>query len=336
MKQFFKREGLRYAMIGSGSWATALIKLLLNHQPKLSWYLRDERKIEQILKSAHNPSYLQSVYLDPKRLEMSSDLNAVVEGADVILVATPSAYFMDTFSKLNVPLNGKFIISAIKGFVDEKNLTIAEYFNQCHNVPFDRIGVIGGPCHAEEVSMERLSYLTLTSKYYEVASALCDIFACDYIKATPGTDIYGVEYSAALKNVYAVAAGICHGLKYGDNFQAVLLSNAIQEMSRLTNAISQIHREINDSAYLGDLLVTAYSKFSRNRLFGTMIGKGYSVKTAQLEMEMIAEGYYATKCIHEVNEKFQVNIPIVDAVYNILYNRCSPTLEIKQLTEKLS
>ena len=188
MKQFFKREGLRYAMIGSGSWATALIKLLLNHQPKLSWYLRDERKIEQILKSAHNPSYLQSVYLDPKRLEMSSDLNAVVEGADVILVATPSAYFMDTFSKLNVPLNGKFIISAIK----DRYQTVAEYFHHDHKVPFDRIGVIGGPCHAEEVSMERLSYLTLTSKYYEVASALCDIFACDYIKAGK-TDISLVE-----------------------------------------------------------------------------------------------------------------------------------------------
>ena len=336
MKQFFEREGLRYAMIGSGSWATAIIKLLLNHQQKIAWYIRDEKKIEQIVKSAHNPSYLQSVYLDPARLEMSSDLNAVVEGADVILVATPSAYFMDTFSKLKVSLDNKFIISAIKGFVDEKNLTIAEYFNQCHNVPFDRIGVIGGPCHAEEVSMERLSYLTLTSKYYEVACALCDIFACDYIKASPGTDIYGVEYSAALKNVYAVAAGICHGLGYGDNFMAVLMTNAYHEIVNFLNATHpDKDRNLSSSVYLGDLLVTSYSKFSRNRTFGGMIGKGYSVISAQIEMNMVAEGYYASRCIYEINKNFRIDMPIADAVYMILYKQKYPAYVMKQLEDKL-
>lgn len=336
MKQFFEREGLRYAMIGSGSWATALIKLLLNHQPKISWYLRDERKIEQILKSSHNPSYLQSVYLDPSRLEMSSDLNEVVKNADVILVATPSAYFMDIFSKLEVSLNDKFVISAIKGFVDEKNLTIAEYFNQYHNVPFDRIGVIGGPCHAEEVSMERLSYLTLTSKYIEVASALCKIFACDYIKTTPGTDIYGVEYSAALKNVYAVAAGICHGLGYGDNFMAVLMTNAYHEIVKFLNATHpDKDRNLSSSAYLGDLLVTAYSKFSRNRTFGGMIGKGYSVISAQIEMNMVAEGYYTSRCINEINKHYMIDMPIADAVYMILYRQKYPAYIMKQLENKL-
>ena len=213
-------------MVGSGSWATALIKLLLNHQQSIYWYLRDEKKIEKIKKTAHNPFYLQSVYLDPDRLNMTNDINEVVENSDVIVFCTPSAYFMKTMSNLKVSLDNKFIISAIKGFVDEKNLTVAEYFNQFYKIPFDRIGVISGPCHAEEVSMERLSYLTLTSKHAEVARALCDVFACDYIKTTPGTDIYGVEYSAALKNIYAIAAGICHGLGYGDNFMAVLMTNA--------------------------------------------------------------------------------------------------------------
>lgn len=336
MKTFFERNNLRYAMVGSGSWATALIKLLLNHQESIYWYLRDEKKIEEITKTFHNPLYLQSVYLDPDRLHMSSDLNEIVKHADVIIFCTPSAYFMKTMSKLTLSLDDKFIISAIKGFVDEKNLTIAEYFNQYHHVPFDRIGVISGPCHAEEVSMERLSYLTLTSKYIEVARSLCDVFACDYIKTTPGTDIYGVEYSAALKNIYAVAAGICHGLGYGDNFMAVLMTNAYHEIAEFLNATHpDKDRILTTSAYLGDLLVTGYSQFSRNRTFGSMIGKGYSVISAQIEMNMVAEGYYASKCINEVNKEYRIDMPIAEAVYLILYEHRYPAYVIKQLTDKL-
>lgn len=323
-------------MVGSGSWATALIKLLLNHQEKIHWYLRDPKKIELIRKSSHNPSYLQSVYLDPDRLIMSNDINEVVSTADVIVVCTPSAFFMKTFSKLAVSLEDKFIISAIKGFVDEKNLTIAEYFHQCHNVLFDRIGVISGPSHAEEVSMERLSYLTLTSKHIEIARALCDLFSCDYIKTTPGTDIYGVEYSAALKNIYAVAAGICHGLGYGDNFMAVLMTNAYREIGEFLNATHPDQtRNFASSAYLGDLLVTGYSQFSRNRTFGNMIGKGYSVISAQVEMNMIAEGYYASRCINEINKEYRIDMPIAEAVYMILYEQRYPAYVIKQLTDKL-
>lgn len=337
METFFERENLRYAMIGSGSWATALIKVLFNHVDLIRWYIRDEKKIELVRKSSHNPSYLQSVYLDPGRLLMSSDINAIVEDADVIVVCTPSAYFMGTFAKLCVSLENKFIISAIKGFVDEKNLTIAEYFNQCHNVPFDRIGVISGPSHAEEVSMERLSYLTLTSKHIEVARALCDVFSCDYIKATPGTDIYGVEYSAALKNIYAVAAGICHGLGYGDNFMAVLMTNAYKEIGDFLDATHpDKDRNLVSSAYLGDLLVTGYSQFSRNRTFGNMIGKGYSVISAQIEMNMVAEGYYASKCINDINKEYRIDMPIAEAVYMILYEQKYPAYVIKQLSEKLS
>ena len=333
MKTFFERPNLRYAMVGSGSWATALIKLLPNHQQSIYWYLRDEKKIKE---TAHNPFYLQSVYLDPDRLNMTNDINEVVENSDVIVFCTPSAYFMKTMSNLKVSLDNKFIISAIKGFVDEKNLTVAEYFNQFHKIPFDRIGVISGPCHAEEVSMERLSYLTLTSKHAEVARALCDVFACDYIKTTPGTDIYGVEYSAALKNIYAIAAGICHGLGYGDNFMAVLMTNAYHEIAEFLNATHpDKDRVLTTSAYLGDLLVTGYSQFSRNRTFGNMLGKGYSVISAQAEMNMVAEGYYASRCINEINKEFRIDMPIAEAVYMILYEQKYPAYVIKQLTDKL-
>ena len=336
MKTFFEQENLRYAMIGSGSWATALIKLLLNRQQSIGWYLRDEKKIEEVKKTAHNPFYLQSVHLDPDRLNMSTDINEIVSNADVLVFCTPSAYFMKVMSNLKVSLENKFIISAIKGFVDENNLTIAEYFHQFHNVPFDRIGIISGPCHAEEVSMERLSYLTLTSKHAEIARALCDVFACDYIKTTPGTDIYGVEYSAALKNIYAIAAGICHGLGYGDNFMAVLMTNAYHEIAEFLNATHpDKDRVLTTSAYLGDLLVTGYSQFSRNRTFGNMIGKGYSVKSAQVEMTMVAEGYYASKCIHEINKEYRIDMPIAEAVYLILYEERYPPFVIKQLTEEL-
>ncbi len=336
MKTFFEREGLRYAMVGSGSWATAIIKLLLNHQESIGWFLRDPKKIEYIQKNSHNHFYLQSVTLSPDRLKMTADINEVVENADVLVFCTPSTYFMSVMSKLKVSLKDKFIISAIKGFVDTENLTIAEYFHKHHHVPFDRIGIVSGPCHAEEVSMERLSYLTLTSKHIEVARALCDVFACEYIKTTPSTDIYGVEYAAALKNIYAIAAGICHGLGYGDNFMAVLMTNAYHEIKAFLNASHpDKDRVLTTSAYLGDLLVTGYSQFSRNRMFGNMIGKGYSVMSAKAEMNMIAEGYYASKCFNEINKEYRIDMPIAEAVYMILHEERYPAYVIKQLTDKL-
>jgi Glycerol-3-phosphate dehydrogenase len=336
MKTFFQRKELKYAMIGSGSWATALVKLLLNHQESIWWYMRSQANIDNIRENHRSRAYLQSVLLDPNRLKMSTNLNEVIEEADVLVFAVPSAYFLETMKKFTGSLENKFIISAIKGFVDEKNLTIAEYFNQVHNIPFGRIGIISGPCHAEEVSMERLSYLTLSSKHIEIARALCEVFACSYIKTTPGTDIYGVEYAAALKNIYAVAAGICHGLGYGDNFMAVLMTNAFRELADFIDATHKDEgRKITSSAYLGDLLVTGYSQFSRNRTFGSMIGKGYSVKSAQIEMNMVAEGYYASKCIHEINKEFRIDMPIAEAVYLILYENRYPAYVIKQLTEDL-
>ena len=336
MENILEREGLRFALIGGGSWATALAKLLLNHQEKISWYIRDEESIDILKSTGHNPFYLQAVQFDPKRLELSTDINEVICNADVLLFAIPSAYFMDMAVNIKCNLDNKFIITAIKGMVPVDNISIAEYFHINHKIPFSRIGVVSGPCHAEEVAMERLSYLTLSSKHIEVARNLCDIFACSYIKTIPGTDIYGVEYAAVLKNIYAVAAGVCHALGYGDNFMAVLITNSFHEMRDFLHASHpDKNRHTSTSAYLGDLLVTCYSQFSRNRTFGSMIGKGYSVQSAQHEMNMVAEGYYGTKCIYEINQKYIIHMPIAEAMYKILYEHKYSAYIIKQLTEQL-
>jgi glycerol-3-phosphate dehydrogenase (NAD(P)+) len=336
MDNFFEKEELRYAMIGSGSWATALAKLLLNNQERISWYLRDDEMIDQMNVSRHNPYYLPSVKFDPNRIFFSSDINEIIESADVLVFCIPSAYFLQAVSKIDTSLDNKFIVSAIKGIIADDNITIAEYFNQKYDVPFSRIGVVSGPCHAEEVAMERLSYLTLSSKHIEVARSLCDVFACSYIKTVPGTDIYGVEYAAVLKNIYAVAAGVCHSLSYGDNFMAVLITNAFHEMRDfLRSTHPDSTRQTSTSAYLGDLLVTCYSQFSRNRTFGSMIGKGYSVQSAQMEMNMVAEGYYSAKCVYEINKKYGVHMPIAEAIYRILYEQKYPAYVIKQLSENL-
>lgn len=316
----FDRENLQIAVVGGGSWATALVKLLQYKGNHVAWYLRNPDTISYIQAYRHHRSYLSSVYLDPDYLRMSASMDEVVADADVVIFAIPSAYFESEVSRLTVSLQDKFLISAIKGFVTSRHLTIAEYFNRICGIPYDRIGVISGPSHAEEMGMQRLSYLTLTSKHLPVAERLCDMFRCDYVNTIPGTDIYGVEYAAALKNIYAVATGIAHGLGYGDNFTAVLITSAFNELVAFLDATyPDKNRVTTRSAYLGDLLVTCYSQFSRNRTFGSMIGKGYSVVAAQSEMSMVAEGHYAVKAIHEIKLRYSVSMPIVDAVYAILY-----------------
>ena len=327
----------KFAVIGGGSWATAIVKLLCNNQNTVGWWMRNDDAVSHIQQFKHNPNYLQSVEFDLTKLSISTDLETIIFNTEFVIVATPAAFLTKTFENLPKELwANKIIFSAVKGIIPEINLIPAEFIHQTFNVPFSNIGIICGPCHAEEVAMERLSYLTIGCSKAELAKEMASALACRYIKTTISEDLIGTEISAVLKNVYALAAGISNGLGYGDNFQAVLVSNAIQEIERFIDAVSPIHRDTKSSAYLGVLLVTAYSKFSRNRTFGFMIGKGYSVKSAQLEMNMIAEGYYATKCLMEMNKKYRVDMPILTTVYNILYERNSPIIEIKILTDKLS
>ena len=327
----------KIAVIGGGSWATAQVKILCNNLNKVYWFVRSEEQVNHILQFKHNPKYLQSVEFDTEKLVVSSNLEQILKEAQYIIIATPSAFLTKLFENVDKSLfEGKVVFSAVKGIIPEYNAIPARFIHKTFDVPYHKIGSICGPCHAEEVALERLSYLTIACQDELIASTMAHALACRYIKTTVSDDLFGTEFSAVLKNVYAVASGICSGLGYGDNFQSVLISNAIQEIENFIDVVSPIHRDVKSSAYLGDLLVTAYSKFSRNRSFGFMIGKGYSVKSAQLEMEMIAEGYYAVKCLMEINKKFQVEMPIIEAVYNIVYEKISPTIEMRILSDKLS
>ena len=319
--------------MGSGSWATAIAKMLLEKVEHLHWYVRRQDAIDDFIRMEHNPSYLTSVHFDPRRITFSTDINEIVRSCRTLVFVTPSPYLKNHLKKLKVKLHDKFIITAIKGIVPDENLVCSEYFHQVYGVPEDNLACIGGPSHAEEVAMERLSYLTIACADLDKAESFTRVLASNVIKTKTSADVIGIEYASVLKNVYAIAAGICSGLKYGDNFQAVLMSNAVQEMKRFLQSVKRTDRSVIDSVYLGDLLVTGYSNFSRNRTFGTMIGKGYNVKAAQIEMEMIAEGYYGTKCMKEINRHLHVNMPILDAVYNILYERISPQVEIKLRTD---
>lgn len=326
----------KVAVIGSGSWATALAKLLLENVPHINWFFRKPETIDDFEKSGHNPRYLQNVEFDTNRISFYNDIDSITNDSDILVLAIPSAYLPTVLGNAKTDISKKYILSGIKGIIAEENLLIVQYLNKHFNVPFENLGVIAGPCHAEEVALERLSYLTIASLDEEKANTFAGLIQCDYIKTSVSDDIWGTEYASVLKNIVAIASGICHGLRYGDNFQAVLISNAIQEIKRFVDTVHPITRDIKSSAYLGDLLVTAYSQFSRNRTFGTMIGKGYPVKAARLELNMIAEGYYSSKCIFAINKKHNVDMPIAEAVYNILYENKSPRKEIALLTEKLS
>ncbi|MDY4890253.1 MAG: NAD(P)H-dependent glycerol-3-phosphate dehydrogenase [Prevotella sp.] len=323
----------KIAIIGGGSWATAIAKIVVGHTHHIGWYMRRDDRIEDFKRLGHNPAYLVGVRFDTNEISFSSDINNIVDKYDTLVFVTPSPYLKNHLKKLKTRIKDKYVITAIKGIVPDENLVCSEYFHQVYDVPYSNLACLGGPSHAEEVALERLSYLTVACSDQEKAQAFADVLTSDFIKTKTSNDVIGIEYSSVLKNVYAIAAGICSGLKFGDNFQSVLMSNAVQEMSRFLQAVYPVERNVCDSAYLGDLLVTGYSNFSRNRTFGTMIGKGYSVKSAQIEMEMIAEGFFGTKCMKEINGHMHVNMPILDAVYNILYERISPQIEIKLLTD---
>ena len=328
-------SNLKYAVFGGGSWATAIVKMLCENLDEVGWYMRSIYATEHIKLNKHNPNYLSSAELHPNQLILSNNINKTVENFDILVFAIPSAFLTSELKKLTISLSNKVIFSAIKGIVPESGLIVGEHFFKKYNIPYKNIGVITGPCHAEEVAMERLSYLTIACQDQDQAKKVGECLKSRYIQVKISDDIIGTEYAAMLKNIFSIAAGISHGLGYGDNFQSVLMSNSIREMDRFIKKIHQMKRNINNSAYLGDLLVTGYSTFSRNRMFGNMIGKGYTVKSAMLEMSMVAEGYYATKSAKKIKEENGAITPIIDAVYSVLYKGKDAKRVFEELTKQI-
>ncbi|WAC12164.1 NAD(P)H-dependent glycerol-3-phosphate dehydrogenase [Dyadobacter pollutisoli] len=330
-------NNIKIAVIGGGSWATALIKILCEqNNVQIRWWLRNQKDIEHIRKFHHNPTYLSDVVLSPKKVKVFEKTTDAVKGADYVILAVPAAFVQESLQHLTAKhLQGKRIVSAIKGMVPGQNILITDWISNEFDIDMHDTCVIAGPCHAEEVALEKQSYLSIASTECPTSEDFAKLMTCRYVTANPLDDLYGVEYSAVMKNIIALACGITHGLGYGDNFQAVLVSNAMQEIGHFVTAVDHRERDLSSSAYLGDLLVTAYSQFSRNRLFGNMIGRGYSVKAAQLEMKMIAEGYYATKSIHSLNNVHHVNLPITNAVYSILYEDQAPSVVMEELKKLL-
>lgn len=323
-------------IIGDGSWATAIMKMLLHNSLSPGWFIRDKIRREHIMQHGRNPDYLSSLELDTQSIRFFESLEEAVSESDLLIFVIPSIYLKDSLAGASLDLSNKYVVSAIKGIIPGDNMLVADYFHHHHKLNPENYAFLSGPSHAELVAMEKLSYLTISATQTQFGREVAGYLNSFFIKATVNADVYGTEYAAALKNVMAIAAGICHSLNYGDNFQAVLISNAVQEMERFLNRVDPRVRDIKGSSYLGDLLVTAYSQFSRNRTFGAMVGKGYSVNSTIMEMNMVAEGYHAVKCIHEMNRDLLVNMPITDAVYNILYEKISPGIEIRLLTEYLS
>ena len=326
----------KVGLIGNGSWATAIAKMLSKNLETFNWWVKDEYVKGYLERNKHNPNYLTDVEFNAQKLKISTDINEVVANSDIIFLVVPSIYVENCLKNLTVPLTDKFVVASIKGIVPDHYKLVGQYLHDHFNLQEEQLGIVSGPCHAEEVALERLSYLTIAAMENEKAQIVADCLSCDFIKTKLSNDIYGTEFGAVLKNIYAIAAGIAHGLGYGDNFQAVLMSNAIREMNHILKNVSPVKRKINDSAYLGDLLVTGYSLFSRNRMFGNMIGKGYTVKSAQMEMSMIAEGYYAVKSAYKLNQEYGADTPIIDAVYKILYENKDAKTVFKALTEKLN
>lgn len=326
-------------VIGNGSWATALVKILTDNGQKVNWWIRNEQSIEHIKKRRHNPHYLPSANFDISLLNLSHDVQTVIEASDLLVMAVPSAFIKQVLEEVEISsLKDKKILSAIKGLVPGEDVLLNDYLHRAFGVPLDHYFAVLGPCHAEEVAAEKLSYLTFSGTDEETARAIAALFKTAYINTIVNTDILGVQYAAVLKNIYALGAGIAHGLEYGDNFLSVYIANSADEMAGFLRKVGAQHMVVGEhrhagslyqkkdinyaaSVYLGDLLVTCYSLYSRNRTFGNMIGKGYTVQSAQLEMNMIAEGYNASKCIFNINRKIGAEIPIAEAIYRILWEK---------------
>lgn len=326
----------KIAVLGSGSWATALVKILCENNAIVGWYMRNETIYEHLLNEGHNPNYLSSVEFNTQQLDIYTNLDEVVSQYDVLIVAIPSFYLDSVLASLTKSLENKIVFSAVKGIVPEQKMLVGAYLTAKFNVPEAHLGVITGPCHAEEVALERLSYLTVASVNIDLAKEMKAKLECAYIRTTISDDVVGAEYAATLKNVYAIAVGMAHGLGYGDNFISVLISTAMREMKRFTKHVNKRKRNINKSAYLGDMLVTAYSVFSRNRMLGNMIGKGYTVKSALMEMTMIAEGFHGTKTAYDLVSDSGKKFPILQCVYQVLYEKASAKKKIKALSQELN
>ena len=344
---------MHIGIAGSGSWATALAKILTDNKHSISWWIRNESVAEHLLARGHNPQYLSSVYFDKGLLSLHTDLNEVIQKADHLLIAVPSAYLTETFSNIDEQqLRNRKIISAVKGILPEHNLLLNDYLKQACDLAPENYFTIMGPCHAEEVAEEKLSYLTFSGIDHETTGRIATCFKTPYLNVITNTDVYGVQYAAILKNIYAVGAGIAHGLEYGDNFLSVLIANSADEMAGFLKKVGIQHMDVGShdeedpvthrkapnyaaSAYLGDLLVTCYSLHSRNRMFGNMIGKGYSVKSAQLEMNMVAEGYNASKCIYIINKQVGSEMPIAETIYRIVWEQVKPRLAFREMEKSL-
>ncbi len=326
--------GTKIAIIGSGSWATALVKILTEGNVRLQWWVRLPEDADYIRQYHHNPRYLADVQIPTRKVKVTHKVKDALKGADYVILVTPAAFIQEALSSCTAAdFAGKTVITAIKGLIPDLHLLVTDWVEQTFAVPQTSQCIIAGPCHAEEVAMERLSYLTLASPSQQVATEMADMLRCRFVHASTNADLYGTEFCAVMKNVVALVSGICHGLGYGDNFQAVLVSNAILEMERFLQTVSPAVRNMGQSAYLGDLLVTAYSQFSRNRTFGNMIGRGYSVASAQMEMNMVAEGYYAVNSLWRLNQTYAVEMPILEAAYQILYNKHPAQQEITKLQD---
>lgn len=323
----------KIAVVGGGSWATAIVKILSENDLKIRWWMKNQDDVNHFKVYHNNPRYLSHITVPASKVKADNDIERVIAQCSVVIIAVPAAFVKDVLDPLdNTIFQGKIVVSAVKGMIPQDNILVTEYLQQKFNLPINSIAVISGPCHSEEIAMEKRSYLTIAGQDKEVSEKIAFLLKCRFVKTSTVQDLYGIEYGAVMKNVIALACGIARGLNYGDNFQAVLVSNAMQEIRRFIETVNPMpDRDFNASAYLGDVLVTSYSQFSRNRTLGNMVGRGYTVKSALVEMNMVAEGYYGVKCIHEVNKNWDIEMPIHKAVYNILYEKIAPSVEMRIL-----
>ena len=323
-------------VLGAGSWGTALVKMLSENCDKIFWYSRNDIQIKEIIKTKKNPKYLKDLEIDTDKMSISSDLNFIIDNSDILIIAIPSPYIEKSLNEHKTALANKIIFSGSKGVIPESHLVITEHLHKEYNIPYKNLGILSGPTHAEEIAKGKLSYLTVGSSNDEISKYLSKKLFSPYVHTSISNDVIGIEYAATLKNIYSILVGISFGLGYGDNFISVLISHCTKEMINFIKSIDNVKREFSHSAYIGDLLVTTYSKHSRNRTFGEMIGEGLHVKKAISKMSMIVEGYYAAKNAYEISKSKNMNFEIIKVVHEILYNNKNTELELKLLAEKLN